>query len=106
MIAFVPAVISLEPLLHAISSQPCTAHSLQNLPFRSSLSVYLTQTRQVRSRMDHELQAIWKEAELLSQNLPAGTEESNGRPQSGEPVSRVRFEPGTLLMRLCSLTAP
>jgi hypothetical protein len=43
--------------------------------------------------------------EFLSQNFPAGTEESNGRPQPGKSVSRARFEPSTFLIRLCSLIA-
>jgi hypothetical protein len=38
---------------------------------------------------------MWKEAvmEVLSQHLPEGTEEDHEKPQLGQLVSRLRFEP-------------
>jgi hypothetical protein len=47
----------------------------------------------------NELERMWKEAvmvkfKVLYQHLPGGTEE-NQEPQSAQPVSGPRFEPGT-----------
>jgi hypothetical protein len=50
--------------------------------------------------MNHGLERISKEVILvqfkaLSCHLPEETEEYYGKPQSGWPVPRMRFEPGT-----------
>jgi hypothetical protein len=50
--------------------------------------------------VNNELKRMWKEVvmakfKVLSQHLPVGTEENHEKPQSGQPVSGPRFEPGT-----------
>jgi hypothetical protein len=44
----------------------------------------------------------WNKLEIcwtVDMHLPRGTEETHDKPQSGYPVSRPRFEPGTSLIR-------
>jgi hypothetical protein len=48
--------------------------------------------------MINELESMWKEAvmaefKVLYQNLPGVTKENHKNPQSGQPVSRPRYEP-------------
>jgi hypothetical protein len=79
-------------------------------------TVYLTTLRLYRVEWNGDGWTMnWKECgrkrslldEVLSHNLPGGTEGLIGRherPQSGQSVSRTRFEPGTSRIRNRSLT--
>jgi hypothetical protein len=53
--------------------------------------------------VNDELEKIWKEAvmayfKVLSWHSPGGTEENHDKPQSEQPDSGPRFEPGTSLL--------
>jgi hypothetical protein len=60
--------------------------------------------------MDDELKVcgrklLWPSFKIVKWNFAGGIKKNHANPQSVSPVPRSRFEPGTLKMRVGSVTA-